>query len=153
MEENATLKEIQELIDESSNLHMDIYNYIIRMILSIGYSVSSTINRCLLEDGNSYPEERDQRISMRNGCMICLGKLVKLGVLGSNSKDGFFHENTIFHPVDTEKFNYLLYALSNAMREIDALRFGDFAVEEKIFDFEKAKKDRKKRDRSKDRRI
>lgn len=141
--EDDKFKEIQALMYDASDLELDIYDYIKRMIVCLGYAIQNTIYMCLLEDGHIYPEERDQRMSMQNGSFICLGKLVKLGVLSSNSEDGCYHDDTVFFPLDTEKFNYFSYDLSNARKDADAYRFVGFGVQASILDgIKEAKEDR-----------
>jgi hypothetical protein len=134
MKDLTRFPEIKELVDDASDLEIDILENGIRMYVSMQHIRPAAIRNALLEDGKVYPEEKDTKLSIKTGCIAYLCKLVKLGILSCEPENGLITQYSIFNVNDREKFNYLSYLIVNSKIETDLNRYGNLVVEAKMFD-------------------
>ena len=84
MQEKGKFPEIDMLVDEASEIELAIFDYAIRMCASLNYARPVDIRVAMIEDGKSYPQEKDTNLSIKVGCLAQLGKLFGVGILSSN---------------------------------------------------------------------
>ncbi|HZY24719.1 MAG TPA: hypothetical protein VFE71_02740 [Bacteroidales bacterium] len=135
MEEQGKFPEIDKLVAEASEIELAIYDYSMRMYSSLDYIRPVSVRVAMMEDGKTYPQEKDPNLAIKEGCLSLLGKLIEVGILcidsdefSSESEDGFYNEYSTFESHNFEKLNYLRYLIFSAELKSDTLKFSNLTL-------------------------
>jgi hypothetical protein len=132
---NSTNKfeDLDKIVDQASELEIDIYNYIIYMFIAVGHARPIAIYLALLEDMKTYSDEKYPKTAREISCITCLAKLVESGLLNCELENGFYSNYTIFYPACEEKYDYFIHIMDAIIQKRGAERFKDIAIKATLF--------------------